>query len=64
MDEDDVKLPNSSADLLKLLIKSFPPTTPVLGMTQDEIWYRAGQRSVIDWLIQIKDRDENNTEDE
>lgn len=63
MDEDEIKFPLKSDDLLEILNKSFPQITPVLGMSENEIWYRAGQRSLIDWLIELKYRDENNNED-
>jgi len=30
----------------------FPPTTPQPGMSMEQIMYRAGQRSVIEWINQ------------
>jgi len=37
-------------DLLKVLHHMFPPKNPTLGMTNDHIWYQAGQRSVVEIL--------------
>lgn len=46
-------LPTYSIDLIKALDKSYPPRHPLLTDTDRDIWYKAGQRSLIDKLLSI-----------
>jgi len=43
--------------LLLELQEVFPPTTPIPTDTVSQIMYRAGQQSVIEWLIKRMDED-------
>lgn len=46
-------LPIYSVDLIKLLDKSYPNTYPLITDTEREIWYKAGQRSLVNKLISL-----------
>lgn len=54
-------LPTYSVDLIKDLDKLYPHKYPLLTDTDREIWYKAGQRSLIDKLLSIIE--EETTED-
>lgn len=55
------QLPTYSVDLIKELNKLYPITTPLLTDTDREIFYKAGQRALIDKLIVLtKDDSEDN----
>lgn len=45
-----MKIKQYSIDLIEDLDKVFPRKHPVLTDTDREIWYKAGQRSVVDLL--------------
>ena len=49
--QDIPKLPPISEELLKSLNGLFPHRCAELGDTERVIWYKAGARSVIDFLI-------------
>ncbi len=54
------KIPLLSEDLLKELDLLFPHRCPSLALTDREIWFKAGQRAVVDFLLAIKtEADEN-----
>lgn len=54
------KIPALSVDLIDELDKKFPSKCPPLEATDREIWFYAGQRSVVDHLKSIlKDQEEN-----
>ena len=36
--------------LLQELDETFPPTNPNPAMTMEQIMYRSGQRSVVEWI--------------
>jgi molybdopterin converting factor small subunit len=44
-------LPVYSVDLVKNLDQMYPHKHPTLEMTDRDIWFKAGQRSVVDSLI-------------
>jgi hypothetical protein len=52
---DEIVLPALSQDLINKLDKLFPDKCPLLTHTDREIWYKVGQRSVIDYLQQTYD---------
>ena len=58
--ENDELLPKTVHDLIEKLNKIFPEQCARLGQSQEEIWYASGQRSVINWLLELQDRDNNN----
>lgn len=46
-------LPSYSHDLIKALDEAYPNKYPELDTPDREIWFNAGQRSVINKLIQL-----------
>ena len=38
------------SSLLAELEKNFPPTNPTPEMTMEQVMYRSGQRSVVEWI--------------
>lgn len=57
------KLPIFSVDLIDELDKEYPNRWPSLNESDREIWFKAGQRSVVDKLIALKREAEENGED-
>lgn len=54
-----MKLPVYSVDLIKELDAVYPERCPDLSLSDREIWVRAGQRSVVRFLLSlIKDNAE------
>ena len=49
-------LPVISDDLIQGLDNLYPQRHPDLSLSDREIWYRAGQRSVVDYLIEQQKR--------
>ena len=49
-------LPLITDDLLQGLDNLYPQRHPDLSLSDREIWYRAGQRSVVDYLIEQQKR--------
>jgi len=47
-----VNLPVITDELINSLDSVFPNRHPDLSLTDREVWYRAGQRSVVDYLIE------------
>lgn len=45
-----MEIPLLSADLIKELRKLYPHRHPHLGMHEREVWFKAGQSSVVDGL--------------
>ena len=41
--------------LLSVLEENFPPTNPTPSQSMEQIMFRAGQRSVIEWVYQYMD---------
>ena len=46
-------MPALSEDLINALDERFPESCADLQWTEKEIWYKAGQRSVVKFLLQI-----------
>ena len=44
------KLPNLSRSLIKILGELYPKRFPDLSWSDREIWFKAGQRNVVDFL--------------
>jgi hypothetical protein len=57
---EDPSLPTNIDDLIKLVDETFPLINPQLNMSLPEIQRKAGQRDVIDWLLELKDRKDEN----
>jgi hypothetical protein len=49
-------LPVITDDLIQGLDNLYPQRHPDLSFSDREIWYRAGQRSVVDYLIEQQKR--------
>ena len=49
-------LPLITDDLIQGLNNLYPQRHPDLSLSDREIWYRAGQRSVVDYLIEQQKR--------
>ena len=49
-------LPLITDDLIEGLDNLYPQRHPDLSLSDREIWYRAGQRSVVDYLIEQQKR--------
>ena len=49
-------LPLITDDLIQGLDNLYPQRHPDLALSDREIWYRAGQRSVVDYLIEQQKR--------
>lgn len=45
------QIPTYSVDLIKALDKQYPHRYPLLSETDREIWFKAGQRSLVDKLL-------------
>jgi len=54
-------LPTHGHDLLEMLDEIFPEKSAQMEWTDREVWFRAGQRSVVNWLYELKRREENPT---
>ncbi len=52
---DELVLPALSKDLIDKLDKLFPDKCPLLTDDDRMVWYKSGQRSVINYLQQIYD---------
>ena len=50
------KLPVITDDLIFALDQIFPNRHPDLSLTDRDVWYRAGQRSLVDYLIEQQAR--------
>ena len=55
MNDQEIVLPALSQDLINKLDKLFPDKCPLLTDSDREIWYKVGQRSVINYLQQTYD---------
>ena len=49
-------LPPITDDLIQGLDAAFPQRHPDLSLSDREIWYKAGQRFVVDYLIEQQKR--------
>ena len=52
----DNKLPVITDELIYSLDSAFPNRHPDLSLSDREVWYRAGQRYVVDYLIEQQKR--------
>jgi len=52
MDTNSDKCPTVPKELIRFLASIYPDRSPRLDETERVIFYKAGQRSVIDYLIQ------------
>lgn len=48
-----MKIPTYAIDLIEELDKSYPNKHPNLSDSEREVWFKAGQRSVVDTLKSI-----------
>ena len=55
MSNEEIVLPALSQELINKLDKLFPHKCPLLTDEDRVIWYKSGQRHVIDYLQQIYD---------
>jgi hypothetical protein len=46
----DFKLPSFTVDLIPLLDAHFPNQCPSISMSDREVWFKAGQASVVSYL--------------
>jgi hypothetical protein len=51
-----VSLPVITDELIEALDQVFPNRHPDLSLTDREVWYRAGERSVVNYLIEQQKR--------
>jgi|TARA_B100001057_G_C22640373_1_gene867985 hypothetical protein len=56
---DDLTLPSNVDDLVKLLNKVFPEKSPDLKDDSKTIYFKAGQRDVVKFINNLKERTEN-----
>ena len=52
-------LPVTVEETLAMLDQIFPELSARLEWSEKEIWFRAGQRSVINWLLELKRREDD-----
>ena len=57
---DDIQLPYTVEELVKTLDKVFPEKSADLKDSERIVWFKAGQRSVVTWLLELKNRNDNN----
>ena len=55
MNQEDIVLPTLSQELINKLDKLFPDKCSLLTDADRDIWYKVGQRSVINYLQQTYD---------
>ena len=55
-----LRFPFLTEELLKALESHYPQRHPDLSLSDREIWFRAGQRSVVDFLIEHQNRQKEN----
>ena len=51
-----MSLPVITDELIEALDQVFPNRHPDLSLTDREVWYRAGERSVVNYLIEQQKR--------
>ena len=57
---EDLVLPTNIDDLVNLLDKTFPLINPPEDASLNQVQRKAGQRDVIDWLLELKNRKDDN----
>ena len=59
-----LSLPTDVVQLINILDDIFPEQCANLEWDDREVWFRAGQRSVVNWLLELKRRTENPNNEE
>lgn len=59
-----ISLPTKVVQLIEILDNIFPDESAKLEWSDREVWFRAGQRSVVNWLLELKRRTENPNDEE
>jgi hypothetical protein len=54
------KLPPYSLDLIKLLDSLYPMSIPKVGTTEQELWFKYGQRHVVEHLMSLAQQQQDN----
>jgi hypothetical protein len=54
----DIALPETVDDLIDLCDQLYPARSPLPTETHEALMYRGGQRSVVEFLIELKNRSE------
>lgn len=55
--QNKIGLPPSTEELVQQLDEAFPNKSPQLHETEKELYFRAGQRSVVEFLIHKQNED-------
>jgi len=58
-DLDDLVLPATVNDLIKLLTEVYPEKSPRIHEKLEDLYFRAGQADVINFILTLKERAEN-----
>lgn len=58
IDQEDLVLPATVDELVKLLNKVYPEKSPVLTDNPNKIYFEAGQRDVVKFINTLKERTE------
>jgi len=58
----ETSLPYSVDDLIKKLDEVYPEQSALLNWTTQEVWFKAGQRSVVNWLLELQRREQEQEE--
>jgi hypothetical protein len=58
IDQDDLVLPQTVDELVKLLNEVYPEKSPVLSDSTNKIYFEAGQRDVVKFINTLKERTE------
>jgi len=61
--QDEDSLPYTGSQLVDKLNKVFPEKSAELGMSIEELMFKGGQRSVVNWLVELQNREEQQNED-
>tara|TARA_R100001460_G_scaffold3448_3_gene10479 strand:+ start:1551 stop:1757 length:207 start_codon:yes stop_codon:yes gene_type:complete len=59
-----ISLPTNVVQLIEILDNIFLDESAKLEWSDREVWFRAGQRSVVNWLLELKRRTENPNDEE
>tara|TARA_Y100000593_G_C4312658_1_gene339154 strand:- start:594 stop:830 length:237 start_codon:yes stop_codon:yes gene_type:complete len=54
----EFEYPYTADDVLEILQEAFPIQSPQSGEPHEHLMFRGGQRSVVDWLLHLKERSE------
>lgn len=58
IDQDDLVLPQTVDDLIKLLNEVYPEKSPSINDKPNQIYFQAGQRDVVKFINTLKERTE------